>query len=198
MNRRITTIICYCASGCLVILLVALLILFCTPLGAYVAIGYEDVFTKWEINNPYVDRNLSGWQKIQIDGLSSFSIPKGWAMDFSNGVYSIIEPSGNVWAIGTIFGTDTDFFDNYSDFFATHISTESFEISTDLCSEFIAMKGADIDKITICAPSGSTSYYCIQLDEASGPSLLLVLFSDISRNADHFNIAEAIMYSFAY
>jgi len=60
------------------------------------------------------------------------------------------------------------------------------------------MKGADIDEITIDYFESSESYYIINLDTASTPSFLLVLFADISQDTDAFDVAEAIMYSFAY
>lgn len=164
----------------------------------YISIGCEHIFVKWEIDNPYVDKNFSGWEEVHIDGISSFSIPAGWTMEYSDGVYSIIDSSGEFWAIGALFGGDNEYFDRYSDFFAACIYPEPFELTTDWWGECVSMRASNIDKITVTGTAGSQSHYCIQLMEASAPTLALFLFSDISQNEDDFDIAEAIMYSFAW
>lgn len=178
-----------------VILIGIMLTIICMTL---ISIGCEHIFLKWEIDNPYVDKNFSGWEEVRVDGISSFSIPEDWAVEYNDGVYSVIKSDGEVWAIGALFGGDNEYFDRYIDFFAACICPEPFELTTDLCPEYIGMRGSNIDKITVTGSDGSQSYYCIQLIETSDPTLALFLFSDISQNADDFNIAEAIMYSFAY
>ena len=187
-------IICCFIAGCLIFVLA----FFFTPLGAFIVIGLEDTFTKWEINNPHINNNLSEWEEVYISTDISFRIPPNWSATCENGIYSVTDATGTVWAIGTLFGTDADYFDDYSDFLMASICSEQFDLSIDICTEYVAMKGADIDKITIDHFEGSESYYIINLDTASAPSFLLVLFADISQSADAFDVTEAIMYSFAY
>ena len=192
---RILSFVIKCAVA---VAAVSVLLVLFTPLGGFFAIGFEGTFTKWEIDNPYVNSNFSGCEEVHISTDISFHIPKDWTVECEDGIYSVTDSRGNVWAIGTLFGTDADYFDDYSSFLMESICSKQFDLSIDICPKYIAMKGADIDEITIDYFESSESYYIINLDTASTPSFLLVLFADISQDTDAFDVAEAIMYSFAY
>ena len=170
---------------------------FFTSLGGFFVIAFEGTFTKWEIDNPHVNSNLSGWEKVNISTDISFRIPDNWSVECENGVYSVLDSEGNIWALGTLFGTDTDYFYDYSDFLATTLCKKPFELSIEICPEYVNINAASIDKITIDYSDSSESYYIIDL-LTPNQSFLWVLLSDISQNADAYDIAVAIMYSFNY
>ena len=46
------------------IIAVAMLILL--PIIGFLAIGLEDVFTKWEIQNPHVNKRYKGWKEASL------------------------------------------------------------------------------------------------------------------------------------
>lgn len=181
---------------CVILLL---LLLFWLPIGAYLSIVLEDVFVKWDIDNPYVNDQYAGWEEFHIDGVGTMMLPEEWTVKEENGIRSVFDASGNLWATGTVYGTEEACFDSYQEFVATFSSIGSGTTVLDPYPQFAAMKGADIDIFTISDIEGKKeSYYVIQLRNIAGGSFALFLFANLNDSPIDFEIAEAIAYSFAY
>ena len=191
--ETIKRIFCCAIVGCLILAIA----FFFTPLGAFAAIGFEGTLTKWKIDNPYVNGNLSGWEEVYISEVITFQIPPNWTIEYDNGIYSVVDSGGNTWAIGALFGTDTDYFDDYSAFFAETLCSEPFELSIEVCPEYMSINAASIEKITLNHLGRSQFYYIVEMHTIS-EHFIWILFSDLSQNADACDVVEAIMYSFTY
>lgn len=181
-----------------IILFLVVLFILCTPIGSLLSIGLEDELVRWEINNPYVNSNYSGWQEISPHDFDKFKIPGSWTIENSNGVWSIHNSSGALWALGTAYGTDADLFIDYGEFISSFMSIDPTSVSVDTYHDFSPMGGSDINRILFHTPNNTETFYYIKLRDSSGAALVFILFSDLSVNTDEFDIAEAIVYSYAY
>lgn len=169
-----------------------------TPVGPIAAIGLEYTFIKWDIRNPYVDAHFSGWKPAFVEDTISFYIPEGWSIDQNNGVYTIRDASGSIWAYGTIFGLDESRFSGYQDFMESITSVALTELEFEPFIQFPMMDGSDIDKLTAYGADDSAVYFCVQLFIDTQAEFAWFVDSDLSKNADQYDIAEAIVYSYAF
>ena len=88
----------------------------------------EDIVTKWQIDNPYVNNRFSECRQILLPTQRSFCIPKDWSLLEENGVYRIYDQNNTLWAIGTSYGTENDRFVDYEELLATFVSLQSISI----------------------------------------------------------------------
>lgn len=158
----------------------------------------EDIVTKWQIDNPYVNNRFSECQQILLPTQRSFCIPKDWSLLEENGVYRIYDQNNTLWAIGTSYGTENDRFVDYEELLATFVPLQSISIVTEPYAEVDFMKGANLNKLFAHGIAGTQTYYYICLMDTSGTYDMFVLFSDIEEDKLSFDIAEAIMYSYAW
>ena len=183
---------------CLIAVFLLLLYLFRYPLVILLTDGLEYKWRQWDIDNPYVDSDFSGWQDVSLYGEDNMKIPEGWIFaDDGDGIYHVTDDKGKTWAYGTVFGTETDTFKTYSEFAAEFVRAEEENISLEYYEGFIEMNRSALYNL-VAHPSADTDpYYYIRL---RGPERIygLLLFSDISKVKDDYDIAEAIIYSFAY
>lgn len=174
------------------------MVLICFVLSFILVWGHEDVIVKWEIDNTYVDSNFKNWIRIEIYDNISFCIPNEWGIHKTSGIYSITDENGQLWASGALFRTEDDWFNSVRDFVSISTSLPISSMEIDPYSSIHAMKGADIDKLCIYADSTYIEFFLVQLTDASGAEFLLLLECNIESSNHDFDIAEAIMYSFAW
>lgn len=163
----------------------------------YLAFGLEDNITKWQIDNPYVDSRYKGWKTVILDEENSIKIPTEWQITDTDGVYSIRNNRGELWGVGTSFGTDDDAYTNCFAFAAEYVSIEETNISIQPLEGFDAMNASGMYTITGRTAEYSEKYYCIELHKLE-VDYFFVLFSDLSQSSEDYDFAEAIVYSFAY
>lgn len=179
------------------IIAVAMLILL--PIIGFLAIGLEDVFTKWEIQNPHVNKRYKGWKEVSLFDNETIKIPKNWTFDDEDidGIYELTDGNGKRWAVGTLFGTTTDRFNDYEDFVSSVLSVQPENITIEYREPIMGINTSAFHTITSQHSDKISTYYCMYLSGRNS-EFLFILFSDIIQNASDFDIAEAIMYSFEY
>ena len=180
-------------------------LIFCIILLSFVflsvsllAIGMENILIKQNIDNPYINNRYPGWQHISIEDFSGFRIPSGWSVRSEDGVYVIIDASGSIWAYVAPFGSEEDRFSSYEAFIEEVFSLEITALSVDPFLPFIMMEGSDIDAVTVQTSSSKETLFCIQLMQNLERELIWLLMADISSEENQYNIAEAIVYSYAF
>lgn len=178
----------------LVAVLTGVLIFF----SAMAAIGLEYLFVKWDIDNPHVDNHFSEWEPVSIEGCSDFLIPNEWSVIENGEIYSILDSSNQVWAYGTFFGTEHDRFQSYKDFVEKISSTQPIKTELEPFPPCPMMDGSGIVRLTVHYESTSTVYYCIQLFIDVPSEFVLFVPSDLDADMDQYDIAEALVYSYAF
>ena len=183
---------------CLIAVFLLLLYLFRYPLVILLTDGFEYKRTQWNIDNPYVDSDFSDWQNVTLCGGNTMRIPEGWLLSGNeDGTFYIADDKGKNWAVGTVFGTETDAFKTFSEFAVNFVKAEEDNISLEYYDGFIEMNRSALYKL-VAQPSADTDpYYYIRL-RGSERIYGLLLFSDISKEKDDYDITEAMIYSFAY
>lgn len=168
------------------------------PIAALLSIAYEDVFVKWEIDNPYVDANYSGWKTVSVDGIGRLAIPEKWEMYEEDGIYYIVNESEEIWAIGVTYGTGNDRFVDETELVSYALSSlpnqKPFFSNQWICE----MRGSYIDSIYFEDGDDVRYFAFLELWGDGISSFSLVIFADMEENHSQFDISEAILYSFVY
>lgn len=164
----------------------------------FLAIGLEDTFRKWKINNPYVNNRFRDCQKITLDTSHTICIPEEWLFEESDGIYKIYDQDSNLWAIGRTQGTEYDRFADDAEFLEAFLPFQDIDITYEYYPPISFMEEAHITRMHVCGSNGSTTLFHISLMDISGADTCFVLLDDIQQNACSFDVAEAIMYSFAW
>ena len=181
------------------IIAIVILLLFLLGLSLpFIAIVCENVFVMLDIQNPYVNRFYAGWHPVSVEGFSNFYLPAEWSVQYNNGVYTITDESGSIWAYGFTDGTDSDRFNDYKDFIQEVFSIDSAEVTLDPFIPFVMMDGSDIDVLIIQEDTVTKEFYCLQMFQTPEMSLRWLLTGDIAADETQYDIAEAIVYSFAF
>lgn len=179
------------------IVLICIIVLACLSMPAIAVLG-ESLFVQLEIRNPYVNNHFSGWSCVQIEGFKSFLIPKEWSLDEEAGIYKIINDVDEVWAYGAVLGSDESCVNNYEDLITTVYNTPSVELEVDPFSQFLIMDGSDIDLLRVHGEISRVEFFCIQLFENTQKELVWILMPDLSLDEVQYDIAEAMVYSYAF
>lgn len=196
MKKRIARNILIGIFGCFCILCI---LFFFSPVGPLTVIGFEKMLVKRNIDNPYVNGNFSEWQTISLEEIKDFRIPKGWKISEDDGLYLLVDELGQTWAYGTLYGSDEDRYVNYKEFIGDLIKQQPTEIVFEAIPQFIMMDGSDIDKIeAVFDEKVSESFFCIQFFVDSQTEFVWIIFMDLSSDANQYDIAEAIVYSYAF
>ena len=179
----------------LALIIIILLIFIAVPVFAILG---ESMIVRWNIDNHYVNGNFDGWHQIHIEGYDSFSIPQGWSLQEADGIYLIKDNRNIVWAYGAALGSENAVFSGYKDFLTTVCDMPSADIERDPFNRFSMMDGSDIDLLQIKNTEEEYVFYCIQMFKTIQEELVWLVVPDISVDEDQYDIAEAIVYSFAF
>lgn len=163
----------------------------------YFAIGHEGLLVKWEANNPYINSEYSGWKTINISEMGGIRIPESWSIKESDCYCCIYDEDGELWAVGTSFGNNTEF-KTYKDF-AEKVYQEGFsEATIEPFPPFLMMDGSSVVRMIAKESNDVKTYYCIQLFISAEQEFVLLLDKDLSMDARHYDIVEALVYSHAF
>ena len=162
-----------------------------------IAVLGESLFVRFEINNPYVNNGFRGWTQVQVDNFESFLIPDRWFLEEEYGIYKITDDSGKVWAFGAVVGTDDSQFKNYKDLITKIYDVSSVELKLVPYTQ-VLMEGSNIYLLQIHGDIPDDEFYCIQLFESPQKELVWILMPDLSLDETQYNIAEAMVFSFAF
>ena len=185
MKRKIGIyIMCVCIIICVIVTVIL-------AVPSFAVLG-EPLLLRWEINNPYVNRNFPEWTYVEIEGFHSFLIPQNWSLQESDGIYIISDESGEVWADGS------SKLRNYKDLLERFYNITSAEIEIDTFNQFLTMDGSDIDLLRVHDGFSEKNYFSMQLFETPEKQIIWILVPDIMKNEDQYDVAEAIVYSFAF
>ena len=173
------------------IVLICVTVCVCLAIPAAAILG-EPLFVKWKIDNPYVNDNYSGWNEVYIEGFDTFLIPQNWSLQETDDVFLIIDDIGDIWAYGTsdIAG--------YEDLLATIYNVSSVEIEIDPFSQFLMMNGSDVDLLQVQEDISESRHFSMQMFESAQKQIVWILVPDIIQDETQYDIAEAIVYSFAF
>lgn len=164
----------------------------------FLVIGMEDTFRKWEINNPYVNNRFRNCQKITLDTSHTICIPEEWSFEKTDGIYKIYDQDSNLWAIGRNHGSECDLFADDAEFLEAFLPLQDVNITHESYPPISFMEEAHITRMHVCGSNGSATLFHISLMDISGTDACFVLLDDIEQNTLSFDVAEAIMYSFAW
>ena len=193
---RILSFVIKCAVA---VAAVSVLLVLFTPLGAFLAIGGESFLTKAHIDNQYVDADYPQWHKVQVDDLKPLYIPAGWELEESADFLLIKDASGSVWAYGGRYGEGTgQFHDTSSLISAFHDDICVTDYAVDYSWGTIAMEESSLLRASVCAENSNQKFYKLYLHEEDNRSICFIITADLEQRATDFDIAEAILYSFAY
>lgn len=173
-------------------------LVFLVLIAPFAAIGFEWFFVKLDIDNPYVDSHFSGWKTAYIPELGALYIPAEWTLLDRDNVYCIEDESGQLWAFGAIFGSEQDPFSNYEALLSAMSNEHLTSLSVEPFPGPGMMDGSVMYKTIVYDESLSTTYYCLDLLIDAETKFVWFISSDLSENEDQYNIAEAIVYSYAF
>lgn len=179
------------------IIFVCIIVLTYLSIPAIAVLG-ESLLVRFEIRNPYVNSGFCGWSCANVEDFGSFLIPNEWSLEEESGIYKIIDDSNKVWAVGAVVGTEASHFDDYEDLVSAIYKLPSVKITTDPYTEFLMMNGSDVDLLHVQGDVFEDDVFCIQLFENSQKELVWIMRADITLDEEQYNIAEAIVYSFAF
>ena len=182
----------------LVSIIFVILLIVGAPIAALLSIAYEDVFVKWEIDNPYVDANYSGWKTVSVDGVGRLTIPESWEMYEENGICYIMNESKEIWAIGATYGTGDDRFVDETELVSYALSSLTDQMPVFSDQWICEMRGSYIAPIYFEDGDDIRSFAFLELWGDGISSFSLVIFADMEENHSQFDISEAILYSFVY
>ena len=175
------------------IYIVLLCIIICVAFSIPVmAILGEPLLIRWEIDNPYVNKNFSEWNFAKVEGFDSFPIPPNWSVEENDNIYMLTDDSGEVWAYGS------SEIRNYKDLLEKFYNISSVEIEIDSFNQFLSMEGSDIDLLRVCDGISERRFFSMQLFENPEKQIIWILVPDIMQDDNQYDIAEAIVYSFAF
>lgn len=163
-----------------------------------IAILGESLLVKCDINNPYVNNSFCGWSHIQLEDSSSFLIPNGWSLEETSGIYWIIDDSGEAWAFGAVMGSDESCFADYQELIAAAYDMPCQEMEIDPFSRFSMMNGSDIDLLRIYGDMPADKLFCIQMLGDEQKEVVWMVMTDLSLDEAQYEIAEAIVFSYAF
>lgn len=164
----------------------------------FLAIGCEGTFTKLRIHNSYVNKHYRNWECVSIQGFDGFRIPEHWSVAEDDGLYTIYDAAGTPWAYGAAFGTERDCFVDYKELISKAYSLDISKLEIDPFTQFAMMDGSDIDLVIVQEPNNIKNIYCIQMLESAQTTFVWFLTTDISADPEQYDIAEAIVYSYAF
>ena len=163
-----------------------------------IAVLGESLLVQLDIQNPHVGNHFLGWSQVQVDDVRPFLIPKGWTLEEDSGVYKIVDESGEVWAYGAVLGSDETHFHNYKELVAMVYSDPFVEIELQSFERFVMMNGSDVDLLRVRGNLSDIELFCIQLFENAQEELVWILMPDLSLDEEQYDIAEALVYSYAF
>lgn len=172
------------------------LCIFSSFLLASFGIGFENIGVKREINNPHVNADFKEWKNISVEDRYAFSIPQKWTLQETNRIYEIYDECGYLWAVGSELGHESGKFQNYRDLMESciHLSIPDFTLTP---ISHVLMRGSEIYQITY-ADENVKKYYVISLRRGTADKLVFIVFADLLQNAEEYDFAEAIVYSYAW
>ena len=179
------------------IVLICVILLVCISIPAISILG-ECWLVRWDIRNPYVNGGFRGWSHVDIENLGVFLIPKGWSLEKDSDIYWICDDTGDAWAFGAIMGSKESCFDNYKDLIVAACNIPCHKIEIDPFSRFSMMNGSDIDLLQVQGEMLDNQFFCIQMLIDGQREIAWIVIPDLLSNEDQYDIAEAIVYSYAF
>lgn len=163
------------------------------------AIGLEPYLVQSHIENPYVDEGFSGWKEVYIEERVQFKIPNDWNVQSENGVFTIVDSSGSIWAYGATVGKTNCTFRYDSQFLQQAYSIEPTEIEFGPgAAGSCLMDGSYFTEVLVYHNDGVESVHCAILFLDMDSDYVLLLQDDLSENKQALDLAEALMYSYAF
>lgn len=173
---------------------IIILIPVASVIGGFCVIALEDKFIKWDIDNPYVDSHYEGWKEVTAASNFTFQIPENWTLlEEEDGAYKIVDAAGNIWG----YGAACDKFAEISDLVGAALGNQPENISRYEQLE-VSMPRSYLEKMVLSYEDRTEVYSYMSLSEDFGEGIDFVIFADVSSNAEQYNIAEAMLYSFAF
>lgn len=187
------------AAKCVVaLLLLSVLLLVFTPLGASLSVLFENVLVKWDIDNPHVDARFRDWKTVDVENFTRLKIPEQWQLTGEDGVIRIVSGQ-DIWAQGCVL--DGQRFDTRADFVSWMTGCETASLTYEPLPGLTYMEGSEIGKFRMESDTPQTFYYQLFEDRVSSeevPDLFLVLNENLANSEEQYDIAEAMVYAFAY
>ena len=162
------------------------------------AIIFEPELVKANMDNPYVDENYPGWKNIQIEDSVHFSIPESWEIYKENGVCTIVDSSGSIWAYGATVGKNDCTFAGYTSYYRTILSVDPTDIEFEPFIGSRNMDGSYFTEVLVYHNDGVESVHCAILFLDMDSDYVLLLQDDLGENEQALDLAEALMYSYAF
>ncbi len=172
---------------------IIILIPVASVIGGFCAIAFEGTFIKWDIDNPYIDNHYKGWKEVTAASNYTFKIPENWTLEEDDGVYKIVDAAGDIWGYGATYEKYVELFDLVS----AAVGNQPENISR-YGQLKVSMRRSYLDKMVLSYEDRTEVYSYMSLSEAFGEGIRFVIFADVSSNAEQYNIAEAIVYSFVF
>lgn len=165
-----------------------------TPLGLVVAVGSGGLVAKWELDNPYVNARFRDWKPVAIHGEVSVRIPEDWTFQEEDGTYTILDADGTVWAYG--FCSERDgardaLVESLYGFTPDAYTSEAYP-----CSGYMEL--GEMEKVWISGENACASYDALILRNGLQDSVYLIPTARLEENPEQYDIAEAILYSYAW
>lgn len=111
----------------------------------------------------------------------------------------IKDASGSVWAYGGRYGEGTgQFHDTSSLISAFHDDICVTDYAVDYSWGTIAMEESSLLRASVYAENSNQKFYKLYLHEEDNRSICFIITADLEQRATDFDIAEAILFSFAY
>ncbi len=181
-------------TSVVITLVMVLLLIFRMPIFMFFSYSFERMSTKWEMDNPYVDRRFFGWKKVSLEGGTVFRIPEDWGLEVSDEIISVTDDEGKLWAIGTVYDKDVC----YLEFLTAFVSADIIDYEMEIPPEFIVMEKAEIDVVTVNCSGMLNRYGYLELRESVDHWVFFWILEDIQEDSEQYDIVEAIAYSFVY
>ena len=176
-------------------IMIIVLSMLCLP---FLAIGYENLLVKWDAHNPHIDSGYLGWKSVTVSNIGNLMIPESWSLHESNGFCYICEENGELWAVGTSFGHKNSKFKTYKTFAEMAYEDSFTDATVGPFAPFLLMDGSTAVQMVARGSGGDKIYYCIKLFISTEEEYVFLLEKNLSTEAKQFDIAEALVYSYAF
>lgn len=162
------------------------------------AIGLEPYLVQSHIENPYVDEGFSGWKEVYFEERVQFKIPNDWNVQSENGVFTIVDSSGSIWAYGATVGKTNCTFKHDSQFLQQVRSVQPTKIEYEPFLGSCDMEESYFIQAIVQHEQGVENIYCPIFFINTDSDFLLLISEDLAENSSAFDIAEAMMFSYAF
>jgi len=183
---------------CIAALCMVAVLLFFSPIGfLYLTFGREEIAIKRAIDNPYVNSRYKGWDTASSERYGDFQLPEDWSFVEESDCFRIFDSEGDLWAVGTTYGTASDAYPDRKSFVENVLecNVSSLEYISDAYVNMRYTSG--VHSLTVHTENEKVFRY-LDLNKDPDINNFVFILDYFDAASAEYDVAEAIVYSYAY